>query len=200
MKLIILGPPGAGKGVMSRLIAKKHRLKHVSVGDLIREEIDKKTVLGKKIKKEVNKGIMISDQDFLKILKKHMPKNNFILDGAPRVIKQKKIVDKLFTPDKVIILKLPKRIAIKRISTRYECPKCERVYGGEIKPKRRGYCDKCNVKLIKRLDDSSKKTIKHRFEVYKKQSKPVEKLYKDAIRINANTHPYKMLKAIEKKL
>ena len=197
MKLIIFGAPGAGKGTISHLLAKYYRLKHISMGEVIRKEIEKKTKLGKRIEPIVDKGHLISDELLEELLIKILPKDNFILDGSPRTINEKKFLDKIFSPDHIIFINTSKREILSRLKLRYECQRCGRVYGKDILPKKKWICDYDKIKLERRQDDDPK-VVSTRFNVYNKETKPVLRLYKkNLLTINGNKKPELIFKEIK---
>ena len=174
MRLIILGPPGAGKGTQARLIAKKYHLRNVSVGNVLRKEVKKKTKLGLKIKPYIERGDLAPDPIVYKIIKKYIEKGNFILDGFPRHISQVKILKEKINA--AIYLDCKKNIIIKRLSKR---------------------------RNIKHRKDDDKETIEYRWLVYKNKSLPVLNHYKRKsllIKINGNPEVRTVFKEINNKL
>jgi len=155
MKLIILGAPGSGKGTQAQLIAKKLNLKHISVGDLLRVNINSKTEIGIKSSELIQNGSLVPDEIITRLLKENLPENNFILDGYPRSLNQAKILDDFkINLDKIILLELEDKIIIKRITGRKICPECNAMYHDVFNPSRKkDLCDLCNTKLVQRLDD-----------------------------------------------
>jgi len=193
MKLVFLGPPGVGKGTYASRIAPKLNIAHISTGDLFREEIKKKTALGKKAEKYVKKGLLVPDEITTEMLKKRISKpdckNGFILDGYPRTLNQAKELEKITKIDKVINFHLPRSILIKKISARRVCKNCGKIYNiADIKvgkihmppllPKKEGVCDDCGGELYQRKDDDPK-IVKERLIVYEKQTKPLIDYYKN---------------------
>ncbi len=188
MRLIFLGPPGSGKGTHSKILSKKLGIRHISTGDLIREEEENETELGKQFKKYTEKGKLVPDELVIALLKKHLPKENFILDGFPRTLEQAKALESITRIDKVIVLEVDEKEIIARLTSRLQCPKCGRIYGKDLRPKEDEICDVCKVKLIRRTDDKPE-VIKERLELYKKETLPVIRYYeKKGIvkRVNAN--------------
>ncbi len=106
MKLLIFGPPGSGKGTQAQLLSKDFKLEHIS-SDILREEIKKGTLLGKKIQSYMQKGDLVPDDLMISLVKNNLSKNNFILDGFPRTLKEAKFLDKYNKPDNVIVLDVP---------------------------------------------------------------------------------------------
>ena len=129
MKLLIMGIQGSGKGSQSNIISRELGLRHISIGDLVRKEIESRSEIGMKIKEYSDNGLLAPNELIEQILFKNLPKNNFILDGYPRNIEQAKKLDKLNKPDKVVFLGLEEAIVIERLSNRRHCPRCGEQYG-----------------------------------------------------------------------
>src|SRR3989344_3923893 len=200
VKLIILGSPGTGKGTLAQGLSKKWRLKHISTGDLLRIEVEKDSFLGKKIKNVLSKGELVSDRLIKDLLKKNLPKDNFILDGYPRTLTQAKTIEKISKINYIINLQSNQKTIIKRLNSRSICLNCKSIYGLNIPPKKKGICDRCGGKLIKRKDDNLE-TIKSRLIVYKKENEPLINYYKEKIiNINGNSTPKSVLKKTLKEL
>src|SRR3990172_8527575 len=140
MNIILLGPQGSGKGVQSELLSKHLGAPHVSVGDLIREDIQRGTATGIAIKSIVEKGGLAPDDIVLKIIEKKLTEcsRGAIFDGFPRTLTEAEWLDEQITVDKVIELYIPDSLAIARISSRTQCEKCHRIYGKDIPPKKKG--------------------------------------------------------------
>lgn len=185
MNLIILGPPGAGKGTQSQFLKEQYNLNHLSTGDLFRDEIIKQSPVGKKAKLYVDKGQYVPDEIINEIISKTLKqiKNNFILDGYPRTISQVTWLDKILSNlneklSMVIYLDINEATVIKRLSSRVSCPQCKTIYNlNFLPPKITGICDKDGVKLIKRIDDSDEKTIITRLNTYKIATAPLVAAY-----------------------
>lgn len=192
MRIIFLGPPGVGKGTYADLLSSKLSIPHISVGELLRREIDKKTQLGEKIQEAMHKGELVPDTIPLNLLKKRLMqddiKNGFILDGFPRTIEQVGLFHHLSPIDIVIHLTLPDHILIKKIGGRRVCSGCGKTYNvADIKegslhlpalaPRKEGVCDHCGKALILRIDDREE-TVRRRLDIYKQLSTPVIAYYK----------------------
>jgi len=177
MKIVIIGPPGSGKGSQAELLQKKLKLKHIPVGEILRQEIRKNTSIGKKVKL-ISKGSLAPDHVVNKLIYKNLKgKNNFVLDGYPRHLEQAKYLDKLTKIDKVFLLDVPNNLIIRRLSNRRVC-KCGESYNLLTKkPKKDLLCDKDNKKLYQRNDDKPE-IIKKRLKVFKNGTKPVLDYYK----------------------
>jgi adenylate kinase len=180
-KLIIFGPPGSGKGTYASRLQAKLGVEVISTGDLMREIMKQDTRLGKKVKSYVEKGQLVPDEVVVEVLKQRVAsfkrKQGFILDGYPRTIEQAEALDKLVTVESIILLTVPDRIIIQRLSSRRICKNCGEVYNIRyLKPKLEGICDKCGGKLYQRSDDTPK-VIKDRIGVYERQTEPILKHY-----------------------
>lgn len=154
---------------------------HISTGDIFRDEIKKKTALGKKVER-ILKGQLVPDYITNKILKERIEqkdcKKGFILDGYPRTISQIKFLDKITKIDAIINLDVPDWVIIKRTSAREVCKKCGEIYNKlTLKSKKKGICNKCGGELYQRKDDIPK-LVKKRLEIHKKQIEPLLKYYK----------------------
>ncbi len=194
MKLVLLGPPGAGKGTQASIISRKFNIPHISTGDLFRENIRDKTELGKKVVEYSSKGLLVPDNITNEMVAQRLMKmdcaNGFILDGYPRTIAQAKFLDKIQTIDKAINFQLTDQEVVRRISGRRTCPNCGAVYHIIYKkPKKKNICDKCSSELVQR-DDEKPKVVKKRLEVYKKETTPLIEYYtKKGILENISAKP-----------
>lgn len=202
MNLIIIGAPASGKGTQAEKLSKEYNLKHISTGELLREALEIKDELIKKYEKDILSGKLVPDKLVINILKKNLPKTNFIIDGSPRTIEQAKEIEKITKIDKVIFLDLEDRESIRRISGRRICPKCKRTYHIETNPpKQKNICDFCNAKLIQREDDKEE-VVKERLKLFHKNTEPILDYYKKQnklIIINGNQSIEKVYKDIKQK-
>lgn len=182
MRLILLAPPGAGKGTQAELIEQKFRIAHISTGDLLRGAVKKGTVPGLKAKKYMDKGELVPDEVVIDIIRDEIKDlYDFILDGFPRTLEQAKILDKILEKeekrlDTVIEIQVPDERLVKRSVGRLSC-KCGEVYH-EIynPPAAEGICDRCGEKLYKREDDNAE-TMYSRIKTYKMKTLPLIKYY-----------------------
>jgi adenylate kinase len=185
MNIIIFGPPGAGKGTQSDKIASKYQLFKISTGDLLRNEIKKGTLLGKKIEEIVNSGTLVSDNiinDLIeKIVSDKKYKNKIIFDGYPRNVQQAKNLDTLLKKyeqkiDLVISLKVSLDLIIKRITGRLVCSKCGNIFNEFFNtPSSNLTC--CKDGTLKRRSDDNVETAKKRYETYENLTKPLLDYY-----------------------
>ncbi len=182
MKLVLIGCPGAGKGTQAKVLSEHFGLAHISTGDLLREQVKSGTPLGLKLKAIMESGGLVSDEIVSELLSMRIAqpdcKNGYILDGYPRNVSQAEglgaIVGEL---DKVVLIEVPDKAIIERMSGRRSCPACGAMYHLKNNPpKTEGKCDKCGAELVARADDNEE-TVKHRLEVFHSQTAPVIDYY-----------------------
>ena len=188
MRLILLGPPGAGKGTQASSIVAEYGITHISTGDIFRHNIKNETELGKKVKSYLDNGQLVPDELTIDLvwdrLSKEDCKNGFLLDGFPRTINQAEALQKGLEErglklDKVINIDVDKNILVKRLSGRRVCKNCGETYHVDNKPsEKEGVCDKCSGEVIQRADDNEK-TVLDRIEVYESQTFPLIDFYKN---------------------
>ncbi|MDR1065985.1 MAG: adenylate kinase [Clostridiales bacterium] len=176
MNLIILGPPGAGKGTQAKIIAEKLDVAHISTGDLLRDELKKDTETSARIKEIMNSGGLVSDEIVVELLEKRVKdeKNGFILDGFPRNLEQAEILDeKGFDIDAAIALDVMDETIVERISGRLFCQSCCAVFHAKYhKPKKENICDVCGAALTQRSDDNAE-VVEKRLNVYHELTEPI---------------------------
>ncbi len=186
--LILLGPPGAGKGTLSDPLMEQEKLVHISTGEILRAEVAASTELGKLAKSYMESGKLVPDQVVADMVAKRLAaeecRNGFILDGFPRTVAQaelletgmKKIGMKI---DAVVLFEAPEELLLKRLTARLTCSKCGVAFNKLFAPpKTEGICDKCGGALIQRADDSLA-TAQNRLKVYNEQTAPLIRYYDD---------------------
>jgi adenylate kinase len=182
--IILLGPPGAGKGTQAKLLEEKLHLPHISTGDLLRDHIRRDTPLGKEAKSYMDKGHLVPDPLVLDMLFERASQKDaargYILDGVPRTIPQAEALQERLkgNSDPIVInLDLPDAKIIERLTKRVVCEKCGTPYHLLYSPpKSKDICDKCGANLIQRVDDSEE-VIRKRLNVYKEQTAPLIAFY-----------------------
>jgi adenylate kinase len=185
MNVILLGPPGAGKGTQARLIQERYGLSLISTGDVLRDEIKRKTSLGLEIEEIMASGGFPSDDIILKIFEDRLKESHqkgVILDGLPRTINQAQKIDETFNRlglkiDAVIQLLVDENELIERLSMRKVCATCGATYSVRHPPKIEGVCDMCSGTEFVRRPDDEVHAIKTRFEIYNERTKPVIAYY-----------------------
>ena len=179
MRIILLGPPGAGKGTQAKVLAEKLKLTHISTGDILRQNVSKATQLGKQAIEFMNKGMLVPDELVTKMLTQRIEqpdvRQGFILDGFPRNIRQAQTLDDMLKQrnmsiDMVAYLDASEPVIIQRLSGRLVCSACGAIFHAKnMPPKKEMICDNCGKSLYQRTDDRVE-TIKNRLAVYKKES------------------------------
>ncbi|PIH00416.1 adenylate kinase [Clostridium combesii] len=188
MRVILLGPPGAGKGTQAKLISEKFSIPHISTGDIFRANIKEKTPLGIEAKRYIDNGQLVPDEVTIGIVKDRLTKddcdNGFLLDGFPRTVAQAEALDEFLKGinkelDVALLIKVPEEFILERMTGRRVCTSCGASYHIRFNPpKIEGKCDICDNELIQRKDDTEA-TVKERLEVYSKQTYPLINYYKD---------------------
>ncbi|MBE0068843.1 MULTISPECIES: adenylate kinase [Thermoanaerobacterium] len=186
MRIILLGPPGAGKGTQAESITRDYKIPHISTGDIFRYNIKNNTELGKLAKQYIDKGMLVPDDVTNKIVEDRLSKDDckdgFLLDGYPRNVVQaeslgKYLGNKNLKIDHVLNIIVDRDELVKRLSGRRVCPSCGATYHIVTKPpKVEGICDNCGEKLIQRMDDNIESVLK-RLEVYEDETKPLVEYY-----------------------
>ncbi|MCW7944905.1 adenylate kinase [Streptomyces hygroscopicus] len=188
MRIVLVGPPGAGKGTQAAFLAKNLSIPHISTGDLFRANISQQTELGKLAKSYMDKGELVPDEVTIAMAKDRMEQpdaeNGFLLDGFPRNVKQAEALDEMLKTegmklDAVLDLEVPEEEVVKRIAGRRVCRNdSSHVFHVSYKPaKQEGVCDLCGGELYQR-DDDSEETVRTRLEVYHTQTEPIIDYYK----------------------
>jgi len=177
MNIILLGPPGCGKGTQAKKISEKYGLAHVSTGELLRKAVKEKTGLGLKAKEYMDNGKLVPDKLVIELMKEKLS-DNALLDGFPRTINQALALKNFFDVNVVLNIDVDFRILVKRLTGRRSCA-CGAVYHIEYNPpEKENVCNKCGSKLYQRDDDREDVVIK-RLETYKKETAPLTEYYSE---------------------
>ncbi|MCQ9208465.1 MAG: adenylate kinase [Omnitrophica bacterium] len=187
MRLILLGPPGAGKGTQAKLLAKRFHIPHISTGDILRDQMRASSTLGKKVAGFVKSGELVPDEIVIEVVKNRLAKADakcgFILDGFPRTLNQ---AEKLTTVlkqfnifvDLILYFGTSPSVSIERLSGRRVCKSCGRNFHLiNMPPELEGICDSCGSELYLR-DDDKEKTVKKRLAIYQSQTTNLINHYK----------------------
>jgi len=208
MKLIFLGPPGAGKGTQAAVISKKYGIAHISTGDILRDNVARETELGLKAKQYMESGQLVPDDVIVDMVERRLKEEDcqagFILDGFPRTVVQAEALDELLkklhiTLDGIVYFDVPDEVVIKRLSGRRICKSCGAIYNIHSQPpKKEGVCDLCGGELYQRSDDEES-VVRNRLKVYKEQTAPLISYYEKSdrfLKVDASQDSSAVVKAI----
>jgi adenylate kinase len=184
MKIIMLGPPGVGKGTIARMMVERYRVPQISTGDLLRAAVKEGTELGRKAKGYMDSGDLVPDDIVINMIKERIAEDDcsegYILDGFPRTIPQAEALEKEgIEIEKVLNLRADDSTIVPRLSARRVCRECGAIFNIlYMKPEKEGICDKCGNELYQR-DDDREEAIRNRLEVYRKQTAPLISFYEE---------------------
>ena len=186
MRLILIGPPGAGKGTQAERVKGKYPIAHISTGDMLRENVRNGTKLGLEAKTFMDAGKLVADGLIIDMMRQRLSENDaqagFLLDGFPRTIAQAEALDGLLRDmslklDTVVLLELSDDVVVRRLTSRRVCSSCGAIYNTiSHPPKVEGVCDICGGKVIQR-DDDNESVIRNRLAVYRDQTSPLVDFY-----------------------
>ena len=189
MNLILLGPPGAGKGTQAQALERRHNLVQLSTGEMLRETIASGSDLGKEVKKVIDSGALVSDDIMIRMISDRIDQqdctNGFILDGFPRTTAQAEALDRMLAKkgmklDHVIEMAVDADVLVRRIGGRYSCAQCGAGYHDEFqKPRIAGVCDHCGSTEFTRRSDDNPETVRARLDAYEKQTAPLLPYYRE---------------------
>ncbi|HEY3781605.1 MAG TPA: adenylate kinase [Fimbriimonadaceae bacterium] len=205
IRLVLIGPPGVGKGTQASLLEEKFGAKPISSGDIFRKEIEAETDLGRLAKRYIDHGELVPNGVTVEMMAKRLRsndlrRNGFILDGFPRTVRQAEALEEILGDmdehlTKVVSIEVPEEVVVGRLAGRMGCTKCGEIYQAQTKPpKREGLCDKCNGPLIVRSDDTPE-TIKLRLHVFNETTKPVIDYYEGKgmlLRVDGQGSPHEI--------
>lgn len=186
MKLVLLGPPGAGKGTQAKMLIERYQIPQISTGDILRQAVKDGTPLGKEAKTYMDQGELVPDELIINLVKERIKaddcKNGYIFDGFPRTVAQAEALDNVLEGlstklDAVVSIDVPEDEVVKRLSGRRTCKSCGTLYHILYNPPtKEGICDKCGGDLFQR-DDDNETTIRQRLAVYREQTAPLIAYY-----------------------
>lgn len=188
MRIVLIGPPGAGKGTQAQFIASHLSIPKISTGDIFRENVQQQTELGRQAKAYMDAGDLVPDEITVGMVRARLSeedaRDGFLLDGFPRTVPQAEALRKILAEldqklDIVLELVVDDDDIVRRLSGRRTCRRCEQVWHVDFDPpSREGVCDRCGGELFQR-DDDREETIRHRLEVYQEQTAPLIAFYAD---------------------
>jgi len=195
MKLIFLGPPGAGKGTLAEKAVELLKVPHISTGNIFRAAIAAQSPLGVKVKSILDSGKLVDDDTTIGLVKERLEQSDaqkgFILDGFPRTIPQAQALAEFSTIEKVVNFDIPDSGVVERLGGRRVCRKCGHNYHAVFnKPKQEGICDLCGSEVYIREDDRPE-AIQKRLEVYRAQTAPLIDFYREkGILVDVDARPH----------
>jgi adenylate kinase len=189
MNIILLGPPGAGKGTQAHRLVEEHGMRQLSTGDMLRAAVKAQTPVGLKAKEVMDRGELVSDEivsDLIDAELEAMPaETGAIFDGYPRTRAQAEALEKLLAKhgrklDRVVELQVDEDALVDRITGRFTCAVCGAGYHDRHKtPEKEGVCDKCGSTEFKRRPDDNEETVRHRMQVYRSETAPILPFYEE---------------------
>jgi len=183
LRIVLLGPPGAGKGTQAERLAQQLGIPRIVTGDLLRAAVKNRTDLGQQAQRYMDRGELVPDELVVALIREQLRQLNgqggFILDGFPRNTQQAQALDKLTEIDLALLIDLPREEVVRRLSARRVCERCGRIYNLIYQPpKRDGICDACGGPLHQRSDDQPE-VVARRYDIqYNQQAKPLVEAYR----------------------
>lgn len=187
VKIVLLGPPGAGKGTQAKSISNKYSIPHISTGDIFRKNISENTPLGIEAKSYMDNGQLVPDEVTINMVKDRLQqedcKQGYLLDGFPRTVSQAEALQDFLDSrneslDTALLIEVPRDFILERMTGRRVCPSCGASYHIKFNPAVNGKCELCGSDVVQRKDDTEE-TVKERLDVYEKQTQPLIDFYKD---------------------
>lgn len=189
MRIILLGPPGAGKGTQAAFISERFSIPSLSTGDILRRTADGSSALAKDVKRIMSSGSLMPDETMIDIMREELSsphtQNGFILDGFPRTTAQAASLSELFSEmeinaDAVIYFNVPSDYLLRRVTGRYACKSCGKGYHKEfLKPQREGICDNCGGTEFVSRNDDNETALKSRLDAYYEKTEPLVAYYRE---------------------
>ena len=187
MKIVLLGPPGAGKGTQAKSISNRYSIPHISTGDIFRKNISENTPLGVEAKSYMDNGQLVPDEVTINMVKERLKeddcKNGYLLDGFPRTVSQAEALESFLNErneslNTALLIDVPTDFILERMTGRRVCPSCGASYHIKFNPAVDGKCGLCGTEVVQRKDDTEE-TVKERLDVYKEQTQPLIDFYKE---------------------
>ena len=188
MKIVLLGPPGAGKGTQAKSISNRYSIPHISTGDIFRKNISEETPLGIEAKQYMDNGQLVPDEVTINMVKDRLTwedcKNGYLLDGFPRTVAQAEALQEFLDSrnenlDTALCIEVPSSFILERMTGRRVCGSCGASYHVKFNPtKVEGICDVCGSEVVQRKDDRED-TVRERLDVYERQTQPLIDFYKE---------------------
>ena len=188
MKIVLLGPPGAGKGTQAKSISNKYSIPHISTGDIFRKNISENTPLGIEAKSYMDNGQLVPDEVTINMVKDRLQQDDcndgYLLDGFPRTVIQADALNNFLIErgeqlDTALLIKVPNEFILERMTGRRVCPSCGASYHVKFNPPtNEGKCDLCGSEVIQRKDDTVE-TVKERLDVYQRETQPLIEFYSE---------------------
>lgn len=187
MKIILLGPPGAGKGTQAKSISNRYSIPHISTGDIFRKNISENTPLGIEAKKYIDQGQLVPDEVTINMVKDRLQEDDctkgYLVDGFPRTVSQAEALQKFIKErgeslDTALLIYVPMDFILERMTGRRVCPSCGASYHVKFNPALNGKCELCGTEVVQRKDDTAE-TVKERLDVYERQTQPLIEYYEE---------------------
>lgn len=187
MKIVLLGPPGAGKGTQAKSISNRYSIPHISTGDIFRKNISENTPLGVEAKRYMDEGQLVPDEVTINMVKDRLQeddcKNGYLLDGFPRTVNQAEALEEFLNSrneslSTALLIEVPKDFILERMTGRRVCPSCGASYHIKFNPPVDGKCELCGTEVVQRKDDTEE-TVRERLDVYERQTQPLIDFYKN---------------------
>ena len=187
LRVVLLGPPGAGKGTQAKLLQEEFQACQISTGDILRKAVADQSQVGKEASEYINRGALVPDSVMVKLVAERLKdsdcRKGFILDGFPRTIPQAQSLEEILNKiglalDRVLLVEVPPRLIVERLAGRRTCRGCGAPYHRSFDPpKQEGVCDRCGGELLQR-DDDREETVRARLDVYDAQTAPLVDYYR----------------------